>query len=186
MTAEELAAMQDAAAQAEAEEKRRPLSSSEVQEMLVRQQINTIAVDDQTALRMHIYYPTFSELVGQTVKTSTEYSITKAYILIGNIDTYNYEDGFLSLYNIAKLNKFKTAHIIASCFDAATLPGTMYFRTSTDTTSPSSITAENEVRVDTATDTEYTLPITVNTKALKFFIRGNRFRGYIKKIWLEK
>ena len=50
-----VAAMRDAAAQAEAEEKRRPLSFSEVQEMLVRQQINTIAVDDQTALRMRRY-----------------------------------------------------------------------------------------------------------------------------------
>ena len=57
MTAEELAAMQDAAAQAEAEEKRRPLSSPEVQEMLVRQQINTLTVDDQKALRMASYYP---------------------------------------------------------------------------------------------------------------------------------
>ena len=119
-------------------------------------------------------------------KGGTEYSIYNSYILIGNTDTYNYDTGFLSLYNIAKLNKFKTVHIIASCYDAATLPGTMYFRTSTDTTSPSSTTAENEVRVDTATDTEYTLSITTNTKALKFFIRGNRFRGYIKKIWLEK
>ena len=119
-------------------------------------------------------------------KTGTEYSIYKRYILIGNIDTYNYEDGFLSLYNIAKLNKFKTAHIIASCYDEGNSSGTMYFRTSTDTTSTSSFTAENEVRVDTAKDTEYTLPITANTKALKFFIRGNRFRGYIKKIWLEK
>ena len=67
MTAEELAAMQDAAAQAEAEEKRRPLSSSEVQEMLVRQQINTLTVDDQTALRMLEFYPEWSCLVGQTV-----------------------------------------------------------------------------------------------------------------------
>lgn len=119
-------------------------------------------------------------------KEGTEYSIYNSYILIGNINTYNYEDGFLSLYNIAKLNKFKTVHIIASCYDEYNYSGTMYFRTSTDTTSPSSTTAENEVRVDTATDTEYTLPITTNTKALKFFIRGNRFRGYIKKIWLEK
>ena len=55
MTPAEIAAMQEAAAQAEAEEKHRPLSFSEVQEMLVRQQINTIAVDDQTALRMRIY-----------------------------------------------------------------------------------------------------------------------------------
>lgn len=57
MTTEELAAMRDAAAKAEAEEKHRPLSSSEVQEMLVRQQINTLAVDDATALRMVAYYP---------------------------------------------------------------------------------------------------------------------------------
>lgn len=76
MTAEELAEMQEAAAQAEAEEKRRPLSFSEVQEMLVRQQINTIAVDNQTALRMRIYYPTFSELVGQTVKKGTKFRAT--------------------------------------------------------------------------------------------------------------
>ena len=34
-----------------------PLSFSEVQEMLVRQQINTLSVDDATALRMVAYYP---------------------------------------------------------------------------------------------------------------------------------
>lgn len=57
MTAEEIAAMQDAAAKAEAEEKHRPLSLGEVQEMMVRAQINTLAVDDATALRMVAYYP---------------------------------------------------------------------------------------------------------------------------------
>ena len=72
MTAAEIAAMKDAAARAEAEEKRRPLSLSEVQEMLVRQQINTLTVDDQTALRMRRYYPTFAELVGQTVSQGTK------------------------------------------------------------------------------------------------------------------
>ena len=60
MTPEELADMWDAAAQAEAEEKRRPLSFSEVQEMLVRQQINTLTVDDNTALRMVEFYPEWS------------------------------------------------------------------------------------------------------------------------------
>ena len=119
-------------------------------------------------------------------KTGTEYSIYKNYILIGNTDTYNYDTGFLSLYNIAKLNKFKTVHIIAACYDESYYHGTMYFRTSTDTTSTSSFTAENEVRVEKATDNEYTLPITANTKALKFYIPGNRFRGYVRKIWLEK
>lgn len=57
MTSEEITAMQDAAAQAEAEEKRRPMSISEVQGMLVRQQINTLTVDDQTAMRMIVFYP---------------------------------------------------------------------------------------------------------------------------------
>ena len=60
MTPDELAAMQEEAAQAEAEEKRRPLSFSEVQEMLVRQQINTLTVDDNTALRMVEFYPEWS------------------------------------------------------------------------------------------------------------------------------
>ena len=66
MTSEEIIAMQDAAAQAEAEEKRRPLSSSEVQEMLVRAQINTLSVDDATAYRMLNFYPAW--------KTDTEYT----------------------------------------------------------------------------------------------------------------
>ena len=75
MTAEEITAMRDAAAQAEAEEKRRTLSFPEVLEMLVRQQINTLAVDDQTALRMRRYYPTFSELAGHTVSHGTKFRV---------------------------------------------------------------------------------------------------------------
>lgn len=119
-------------------------------------------------------------------KTGTEYSITKACILIGKIQS-NYRIHFLSLYNIAKLNEFKTVHIIASCYDETNYPGTMYFQTATDTTSLSPTAVENEVGVDTATDTEYTLPITANTKSLKFIISSKKhFQGYIKKIWLEK
>ena len=67
LTTEEIAAMHEAQAQAEAEEKRRPLSFSEVQEMLVRQQINTLTVDDQTALRMLEFYPEWNCRIGQTV-----------------------------------------------------------------------------------------------------------------------
>lgn len=59
MTAEEIAAMQDAAARATAEEKRRPLTLPEVQEMLVRQQINTLTVDDATTYRMKDFYPAY-------------------------------------------------------------------------------------------------------------------------------
>lgn len=57
MTAEEITAMQEASARTEAEEKHRPLALQEVQEMLVRQQINTLTVDDQTAYRMREFYP---------------------------------------------------------------------------------------------------------------------------------
>ena len=55
------------------EEKYRPLTESEVNRMLIRQQINTLEVDDNTALRMRRYYPTFSELVGQTVTKGTKF-----------------------------------------------------------------------------------------------------------------
>lgn len=57
ITPEEIVAMQDAAARVEAEEKRRPLTQEEVTAMLLRQQINTLAVDDQTAYRMREFYP---------------------------------------------------------------------------------------------------------------------------------
>lgn len=55
------------------EEKYRPLTESEVNRMLIRQQINTLEVDDNTALRMRRYYPTFAELVGQTVQHGTKF-----------------------------------------------------------------------------------------------------------------
>lgn len=67
MTDEEIAAMQDAAARAEAEEKHRPLSAVEVQEMLLRQQINTLSVDDQTAYRMKGFYPEWAAGEAYTV-----------------------------------------------------------------------------------------------------------------------
>ena len=67
LTSEEITAMRDAAAQAEAEEKRRPLSAEEVTALLIRNQINTLTVDDQTALRMAAFYPEWNCLIGQTV-----------------------------------------------------------------------------------------------------------------------
>lgn len=73
MTTEELAAMQDAAAQAEAEEKRRPLSLGEVQEMMVRAQINTLTVDDNTALRMTEFYPEWSAGQAYTAGYKVQY-----------------------------------------------------------------------------------------------------------------
>lgn len=57
MTNEEVADLQEAQARAEAEEKHRPLAQEEVTAMLLRQQINTLAVDDATAYRMREFYP---------------------------------------------------------------------------------------------------------------------------------
>lgn len=57
MTADELAELEAAAARWEAEEKRRPLTMEEVTGMLLAAQINTLRVDDRTALRMLAFYP---------------------------------------------------------------------------------------------------------------------------------
>ena len=56
-TADELISMQSAQRAAEAYERTRPLTAEEVTAMLVRQQINTLTVDDNTALRMLTFYP---------------------------------------------------------------------------------------------------------------------------------
>lgn len=80
LTDEEIAELQEQAerdaARAKVLERTRPLTEDEVTAMLVRQQINTLAVDDQTALRMRRYYPTFSDLVWQTVKKGTKFRAT--------------------------------------------------------------------------------------------------------------
>ena len=61
MTAEEVAAMQTEAARAEAQKRTRPLTAEEVTTLLIKQQINTLEVDDQTALRMAPFYPEWAE-----------------------------------------------------------------------------------------------------------------------------
>ena len=73
MTAEEVVAMQDAASRVEAEEKRRPLSLGEVQEMMVRAQINSLAVDDNTALRMVEFYPEWATDTAYTAGYKVQY-----------------------------------------------------------------------------------------------------------------
>ena len=60
MTAEEIAAMEAETAKFEAYERTRPLIAEEVTAMLIRQQINTLTVDDNTALRMLEFYPAWA------------------------------------------------------------------------------------------------------------------------------
>ena len=57
MTDEEIAAAQEAQAEHELNERTRPLTAEEVTAMLIKQQINTLNVDDNTALRMTAFYP---------------------------------------------------------------------------------------------------------------------------------
>lgn len=67
MTAEEIAAMQAEVQKEEAYERTRPLTESEVSRMLIAQQISTLIVDDNTALRMTEFYPEWA--------ADTEYTI---------------------------------------------------------------------------------------------------------------
>ena len=57
MTAEETAAAEAESARYEATERHRPLTESEALALLLKQQVNTLEVDDQTAYRMREFYP---------------------------------------------------------------------------------------------------------------------------------
>lgn len=57
LTPEEIAAMEKQANLAAIAECSRPLTEFEVSRMLITQQINTLTVDDNTALRMRDFYP---------------------------------------------------------------------------------------------------------------------------------
>ena len=66
MTEEEVSAMQAAQAAAEALERNRPLTESEVSRLMISQQINVLEVDDATALRMVEFYPEWASGVAYT------------------------------------------------------------------------------------------------------------------------
>lgn len=57
MNEDELAAKRAEDAKFEAQERTRPLTESEVSRLIIAQQINTLTVDDNTALRMREFYP---------------------------------------------------------------------------------------------------------------------------------
>lgn len=59
LTESEIAELEEAKIRYEAAEKHRPLTVGEVGVMLIKQQINTLAVDDKTALRMIAFYPEY-------------------------------------------------------------------------------------------------------------------------------
>lgn len=57
MTESEIAELEEAKLRYKAAEKHRPLTVGEVGAMLIKQQINTLSVDDAVAVRMKDYYP---------------------------------------------------------------------------------------------------------------------------------
>lgn len=59
-TPEEIAEFETESKKAEALERTRPLTEAEVLRMLIAEQINTLEVDDNTALRMKAFYPEWS------------------------------------------------------------------------------------------------------------------------------
>ena len=74
MTAEEIAAMEAEAAKFEAYERTRPMTAEEVTAMLIRQQVNTLTVDDNTALRMTAFYPEWAE----NAEYTTDYKVQRS------------------------------------------------------------------------------------------------------------
>ena len=57
MTAEEIAVLQEETKLLNAVRKNQPMTESEVSRLIIAQQINTLTVDDNTALRMVEFYP---------------------------------------------------------------------------------------------------------------------------------
>ena len=100
MTTAEITAIEDMATRAEAEEKHRALSLAEVYEMLVRTQINTLTVDDQTAYRMRDYYPEWKSGVSyaKDYKFTYKGELYKVLTPHTSQDTWLPEAGTESLY----------------------------------------------------------------------------------------
>ena len=63
----ELAMIEAEIRRARLKEASRPMTAEEVFSMMVTQQINSMSVDDNTAIRMKGFYPTFDAVVGKSV-----------------------------------------------------------------------------------------------------------------------
>lgn len=90
MTAEEVAAAQAEIARIEAQERTRPLTSEEVTAMLIKQLINTLEVDDTTALRMVEFYPEW--IAGQAYTAG--YKVQRVGKLWRCVQSHTSQDGW--------------------------------------------------------------------------------------------
>lgn len=64
LTQEELEQMQVEQRKYEVYEKHRQLTEQEVNQLFIREQINTLSIDDSISLKMIDYYPTWEDLIG--------------------------------------------------------------------------------------------------------------------------
>ena len=90
MTAEEIAEREAAQAALEAAERSRPLTVEEVTALLIRQQINSLAVDDSTALRMREFYPVWE--AGQDYPEG--YKVQRGGALYKALQAHTSQDGW--------------------------------------------------------------------------------------------
>lgn len=67
MTAEEVAEIKIESVKAQIAERQRPLTEQEVTALLIRHSVNTLEVDDNTALRMVDFYPEWAENTAYSV-----------------------------------------------------------------------------------------------------------------------
>ena len=73
MTVDEITSIESKHALRESYERTRPLTIEEVAAMLIRQQINTLDVDDNTALRMTEFYPEWTSGQAYTAAYKVQY-----------------------------------------------------------------------------------------------------------------
>ena len=81
ITESELLNMQTGRAEYAAEERTRPLTAEEVTALLIKQQINTLSVDDNIALRMVEFYPEWAAGQDYTAGYKVQYNGTLYKVL---------------------------------------------------------------------------------------------------------
>ena len=93
MTADELAQREADARQAEIEDVSRPLSSDEILRLDMRQRVNSLSIDNQTAGRMIEFFPTRAEYCAEgeliPAKTRVRDDNDSSVIWRSNVDLWN-------------------------------------------------------------------------------------------------
>lgn len=90
MTAEEIAALQEETKLLNAVRQNQPMTESEVSRMLIKQQINTLSVDDNTALRMLEFYPDWAS----GMDYSTGYKVQRGGKLWRCVQAHTSQEGW--------------------------------------------------------------------------------------------